>query len=983
MALAAGCLTATSAKADYFVDFEDATKGSYGSGTVTLNGIDWNLTEALVGIADADFKIGLRSARLRGYGISSMTMLADKAGGAGTISFSYRRYGTDAQQPWAVEYSSNAGSSWTQVGSDFTAEADVVTFSEAVNVGGPIRIRVICKGTGTTNRRMNIDNILITDFAGADETPPNIASLSPTNGAVDVAVGSALTVTFNGSIAVGSGTVTLRTLSDSGLVESFAVPSAAVEVSGSSLTIQPSAPLALGTGYFVEISAGAVKDLEDNDFAGFSGSGTWSFTTIAPDTIGPRIVSVSPLNGATNVAAEAFLGAVFDENAFVGAGSILIKNAANSSVVASIDVTSEAVLVFDTLLSVTPPAPLPPNTTFQIEFPAGLFVDALGNPSPAFGQSGEWTFSTPFAASLTALGPYTQDFADFVSAATLPLGWGLSASVTAHTAWHTVEAPSTLAGVKFSVPGVNVFGYQHTGSTNEVRQILRLINDTGAEITELTVSYRGRVSRVSEGRDPFFTVSVAGEVVSGLAYSTTSGDNVLRSASVTGLSIAEGELFTIVWLTDGRDAGSPGSGGRKQIGISEVSVKTGIETFPPSIAGVSIDYGSLTQASVEVSSTITSDGGSALTGRGFVFAATEENPSPEIGGTGTTRLSDPEATVGELDGLLAGLTAATQYSVRAYAENSEGVTYSAATTFFTLAPPPGLNTTYFQPFNDFSGSIVAGTLPAGWSVVSSGGINGYAGTWGPGTSSGGLLGNVNSPGVLGYQHTNPSGVVTVSLSLVNDSGGTLEELYVSYLGRVSRATQLRKPEWIVSFNGTVVPGLAYSTADGLDATKAVHLTGLSIPNGAVFTLTWVSDGNVGESGARAQIGIADVRVSTEEFVAGDFASWARDNGIEGELPGSDFDGDGLSNFMEYALGLDPKAADGSPGTFANGSISFAKGADAVENGDVVYAIETSATLAPDSWTVVTPTTNTATEISYLLPAGQGRLFARLVVSAAP
>ena len=85
--------------AQYIVGFEGAgeTKTSYASGNVTLSGISWNLNEVLIGDLAADWKNGLKSARLRGYGTSAMTMLADKSGGIGTLTFQYRRYGTDAQ----------------------------------------------------------------------------------------------------------------------------------------------------------------------------------------------------------------------------------------------------------------------------------------------------------------------------------------------------------------------------------------------------------------------------------------------------------------------------------------------------------------------------------------------------------------------------------------------------------------------------------------------------------------------------------------------------------------------------------------------------------------------------------------------------------------------------------------------------------------------------------------------------------------------
>jgi endonuclease I len=157
--------------ADYSVTFEGTgeTKTAYASGTVSLSGTNWDMTEALIGDLSTDWKNGLRSARMRGYGISAMTMLADKVNGLGTLSFSYRRYGTDTQVDWKAEYSSDGGSSWTQIGSVFTAPAsDVVqSFSQAVNVSGAVRIRIKrATESGAANARLNIDDITMTDYAG-------------------------------------------------------------------------------------------------------------------------------------------------------------------------------------------------------------------------------------------------------------------------------------------------------------------------------------------------------------------------------------------------------------------------------------------------------------------------------------------------------------------------------------------------------------------------------------------------------------------------------------------------------------------------------------------------------------------------------------------------------------------------------------------------------------------------------------------------
>ena len=97
---------------------------------------------------------------------------------------------------------------------------------------------------------------------------------------------------------------------------------------------------------------------------------------------------------------------------------------------------------------------------------------------------------------------------------------------------------------------------------------MKLFNGTGSTITELPVSYRGRVSRSTEGRSPTFVVSVNGVEVPALAYSTLNDLDVSLSTTVTGLSIAPGALITITWVSD-RGAGA---GSSKQIGLGEVIV---------------------------------------------------------------------------------------------------------------------------------------------------------------------------------------------------------------------------------------------------------------------------------------------------------------------------------------------------------------------------------------------------------------------------
>lgn len=159
---------------DYLVNFEDATKTTYASGTVTLGNLDWNMTEALIGDLEADFKNGTKSARFSGKTGSSITMLQDKEDGLGAISFQYRRYGTDAQVTWIVECSTDQGLSWDMIGDEFTASATVQYFYEELGISGKVRVRIRTEATGSSNKRLNIDDILLTHYADIPESVPTV-----------------------------------------------------------------------------------------------------------------------------------------------------------------------------------------------------------------------------------------------------------------------------------------------------------------------------------------------------------------------------------------------------------------------------------------------------------------------------------------------------------------------------------------------------------------------------------------------------------------------------------------------------------------------------------------------------------------------------------------------------------------------------------------------------------------------------------------
>jgi hypothetical protein len=463
------------------------------------------------------------------------------------------------------------------------------------------------------------------------------------------------------------------------------------------------------------------------------------------------------------------------------------------------------------------------------------------------------------SASLGSSG-YTQDFAGFAqSTPTLPTGWSVSGPVT------TFNTSTNSSGVLTDVDwgsgtgaglrgNGSVLGYQHTGSTATLIKTLVLKNTGTEAITALTISYKGRATRLTETRIPIYTVTVNGTANSALAYSTAEGDLKLKSTVITGLDIQPNKTITISWSSDR----GLSSGSSRQIGISEVNVLLGANLTTPILGLASVDAGTLAQTTASVSGSVTGDGGVEVTERGFVYAATSANSDPLVGGTDVNKVADASGGTGSFSAALNGLTANTGYSLKAYAINGQGTSYSSLVTFATLPTPPTFSGTYTQ---DFTGFTSMTTLPAGWSALSSAGVNNYVGEFNSGSSTGGFYGTTDSPGVLGYLHTSSTGVVNNKLTLINGTGGELTSLYVSYKGRVEATSNTRIPIWTVKVNGATVAELEYSTASGVDELKSTQIMGLSIPDGAEFTVNWESDRGQ-SSGNSRRIGLTDVRVST-------------------------------------------------------------------------------------------------------------------------
>lgn len=148
----------------------------------------------------------------------------------------------------------------------------------------------------------NLDFTGITDnstwnftTAVIDTTAPAPVTLSPLDDSNTAFPTQNLVVTFDETIVAGSGSLVIKKFSDDSVVETIAVPSSLVTITGATATINPASILAYGTAYYVEIAAGTFKDNSNNGNLALSGNATWNFTTRAA----PQVVISQYYEGST------------------------------------------------------------------------------------------------------------------------------------------------------------------------------------------------------------------------------------------------------------------------------------------------------------------------------------------------------------------------------------------------------------------------------------------------------------------------------------------------------------------------------------------------------------------------------------------------------------------------------------------------------------------------------------------------------------
>jgi len=249
------------------------------------------------------------------------------------------------------------------------------------------------------------NNQYIWSFTTEAVGAPTVVNTTPDNGATDVALDVAVSAIFDEPISEGPNFDDIIIWN----ADTSWAPgvSALIEKDTVTVTIAHDNFDELTT-YYPVIPAGAVQDIDGNLNAYYE----WSFTTM--EVGAPGIASTSPANGATGIALDVIVSAVFDEDVTVVtdlAGIVIYYSPTEtaSGVSAILEADRTITIAHDTFND---------SATCYVIIPAGVVQDAEGN----LNAKHEWIFTTTAAGIPTVIS---------TTPANLETGVALNATVSA------------------------------------------------------------------------------------------------------------------------------------------------------------------------------------------------------------------------------------------------------------------------------------------------------------------------------------------------------------------------------------------------------------------------------------------------------------------------------------------------------------------------------------------------------------------------
>ena len=149
-------------------DWEGCSTGGYWSNQITGHAWIWNFTDA--GIWGDNLRHGELVCRFGKTSSSAITMAEDVNGGTSAIALWAASYGSDGDANLRVDFSTNKGSSWTELGSFTVTRGTLQHIIMDVPLEGSARFRIV----QTSGMRVNVDDITIYGRAQQPSIPGDV-----------------------------------------------------------------------------------------------------------------------------------------------------------------------------------------------------------------------------------------------------------------------------------------------------------------------------------------------------------------------------------------------------------------------------------------------------------------------------------------------------------------------------------------------------------------------------------------------------------------------------------------------------------------------------------------------------------------------------------------------------------------------------------------------------------------------------------------
>jgi hypothetical protein len=417
----------------------------------------------------------------------------------------------------AISYSSSntaiatvSGNTVTLVGTGST----IITASQA--------------GNANYNAATSVQQTLTVN--ASDETPPQITSFSPSNGATGVSINTSLVMTFNEPVRLATNGATKWAILWGGLGGNSVIDltnTGVTTISGNTVTMNPGTLLG-STTYYVTLADDIFEDMASNWMPGWTGNATWSFTTA--DVTPPTIVSVSPVHGSVDVPINTSFTITYSEPITPNtAGFPFVRLMIFPDLVEQVQLdNTQLVSINGSVITVNFTNPLQYNTGYLLATFNGMVKDASGNVN---NENPNYQFTTVKGnqtITFNALAAKTFGDANFTLGATassgLPVSYSSSNTGVATVSGNTV----TIVGAGTTTITASQAGNTFYNAATSVQQTLT-VNKANQTITFADIPGK------SLG-DPNFNLSA----------SASSGLSVSYSSSNTAVATVSGNTVTIV-----------------------------------------------------------------------------------------------------------------------------------------------------------------------------------------------------------------------------------------------------------------------------------------------------------------------------------------------------------------------------------------------------------------------------------------------------